>query len=115
MTSGVLPPECGGQGDQGGGSTLRRGQTRPRPARTAPCEGGLDVGKTRPHAAVVEAHGTPWRPHVIALAHTREGYDGWSTRLAEPTARALPVAVSVGWEATGPYWVKLYEALSTRG
>jgi transposase len=82
--------------------------------RTPPFYVSIDVGKTRHHAYVVDAQGTPCMPKVMAFANTREGYDGLYALLAETTARALPAEVIVGCEATGPYWLTLYEALSTR-
>jgi len=42
---------------------------------------------------------------VVALAHTREGYARLFTLLAEATGQAAPTEVTVGCEATGPYWL----------
>jgi transposase len=76
---------------------------------------GIDIGKAMHHAYVVDAEGTPCVPKVLAFANTRAGYTQLFTTLTEATAQAAPTAVTVGCEATGPYWLSLYEALMAQG
>jgi transposase len=83
--------------------------------RKPPFYVGIDIGKTLHHAYVLDAEGTPCVPTVVAFANTHEGYARLDALLAEATAPATPAAVMVGGEATGPYWLSLYEALSAPG
>jgi transposase len=64
---------------------------------------------------VVDAEGTPGVPKVLACANTRAGYPPWCTTLTEATAQAGPTKVTVGCEATGPYWLGRYEAFIAQG
>jgi transposase len=61
---------------------------------------GIDIGKATHHAYVVDAAGTPYIPKVLVFADTHAGYTSLFTRLAE---------------ATGPYWLNLYAALTAQG
>lgn len=79
---------------------MRRRQTRPAEERKPPFYVGIDIGKALHHAYVLDAEGTPCVPHVLAFANTRAGY----TRL-----------FAMLTEATGPYWLNLYEALIVQG
>jgi transposase len=94
---------------------MRRRQMRAVPAHTPPFYVGIDIGKTLHHAYVVDAEGVPCMPKVVAFANTREGYARLDALLAEATAQALPTEVMIGCEATGPYWLSLYEALTAQG
>ena len=64
---------------------------------------------------MVDAAGTPWIPHVLAVATTRAGATHWCTTLTEATAQAAPPEVTVGGEATGPYGLRRYDALMAQG
>jgi transposase len=94
---------------------MPRRQTRPVQERKPPFYVGIDIGKAMHHAYVVDAEGTPCIPKVLAFANTRAGYTQLFTTLTEATAQAAPTEVTVGCEATGPYWLSLYEALVAQG
>jgi transposase len=94
---------------------MRRHQTPRVQGRKRPFYVGIDIGKTVHHAYVLDAEGTPCVPKVLAFPNTRAGYEQLYTLLAEATDRASPAEVTVGCEATGPYWLSLYEALSAQG
>jgi transposase len=94
---------------------MRRRQTRPVQERKPPFYVGIDIGKTLHHASVVDAEGTPCVMKVLTFTNTREGYARLFTLLAEATGQAAPTEVTVGCEATGPYWLSLYEALMAQG
>jgi transposase len=94
---------------------MRHRPTRPIPECQPPFYVGIDIGKSMHHAYVVDAEGTPCIPKVLAFANTRAGYTQLFTMLTEATAQAEPTEVTVGCEATGPYWLSLYEALSAQG
>lgn len=49
---------------------------------------------------------------MTAFANTREDYTRLFTLLTEATGQATPTGVTVGCEATGPYWLSLDEALT---
>jgi hypothetical protein len=106
---------CGGGGYRVGGCTRRRRRTRPAEARPPPFSGGIESGTTLPHPAIVEAEGTPGVAKVTALANPREGEARVFTLLAEATGQATPTEGPVGGEATGPYWLSLYDALTAPG
>jgi transposase len=94
---------------------MRRRNTRPTNERKSPFFVGIDIGKQRHYACVLDADGAPCLPNATAFANTREGYARLYTTLQEATAHASPTEVTVGCEATGPYWLNLYEALSSQG
>jgi transposase len=94
---------------------MRRRQTRPVQERKPPFLVGIDIGKTVHHVYIVDGAGTPCVPKVVAFTNTREGYARLFTLLAEATGQVPPSAVTVGCEATGPYWLSLYEALTAQG
>jgi transposase len=94
---------------------MPRRQTPPVQERRPPFYVGIDIGKATHHAYVVDAEGIPCMPKVLVFANTRAGYTQLFTMLAEATAQAAPTAVTVGCEATGPYWLSLYEALTAQG
>jgi transposase len=73
------------------------------------------VGKQTHYAFVVDAEGTPCLPKAMPFTNTREGYSELSTAVTAVTAQAEPAAITVGCEATGPYWLNLYEALTAHG
>jgi transposase len=70
---------------------------------------GIDVAKREHQMVVVDETG-----HAIGkpltIANTRSGF----TRCVD-TLRTLPETTHVALEATGPYWLALYEHLSTAG
>jgi transposase len=76
---------------------------------------GIDVGKRTHYAAVIDADETPCLPKALAFANTHEGYRQLVTTLHEVTGQASPAEVTIGCEATGPYWLSLYEALEAQG
>lgn len=94
---------------------MRRRQTRPAEERKPPFYVGIDIGKTLHHAYIVDAEGRPCVAKVTAFANTRQGYACVFALLAEATGQAAPTEVTVGCEATGPYWLNLYEALTAQG
>lgn len=83
--------------------------------RQAPFFLGIDVGKHTHYAYLLDANGTPCLPKAIAFANTRAGYAHLEEHLQKTTTPAVPAEVTVGCEATGPYWLNLYEALSRQG
>ena len=93
---------------------MPRLQTRPVQERKPPFYVGIDIGKALHHADVVDAEGTPCVSKVLAFANTRAGYTQLFMLLTEATAQAAPTEMTVGCEATGPYWLSLYEALIDR-
>jgi transposase len=76
---------------------------------------GVDIGKQTHYAVVVDAGGSPCLPKAIAFTNTHEGYAQLYVAIEVATARAPASQVTVGCEATGPYWLSLYEALTARG
>jgi transposase len=76
---------------------------------------GIDIGKTLPHADVVDAEGTPCVAKVVAFANTHEGSARLHTLLAEATGQVAPAEVTIACEATGPSWLRLYEARTAQG
>jgi transposase len=94
---------------------MKRRTVRPVSERQAPFFVGLDVGKQTHYAFVVDAAGIPCLPQAQAVTNTGEGYAQLLATIQEATARSAPAEVAVGCEATGPYWLSLYEALSAHG
>lgn len=94
---------------------MRRCQPQAVQGHKPPFYMGIDIGKTLHHAYVVDAEGTPCVPKVVAFANTREGYTRLHALLAEATGQAAPAEVTIACEATGPYWLSLYEALTAQG
>jgi transposase len=90
---------------------------RPRPPYEpqAPFFVGVEIGQQTHYAVVVEAAGTPCLPQGIAFPNTREGYAQLYAASTAARAQTPPAQVTVGCEATGPYWLSLYEALTARG
>jgi transposase len=94
---------------------MRRQIIRPTHERQAPFFVGIDVGKRTHYATVVDANGIACLPKTLKFANTREGYGQVQAAIAEATAHTSPAEVTVGCEATGPYWLSLYEALTQYG
>lgn len=94
---------------------MRGRKARPSRERKPPFFAGIDVGKHTHYVFVVDAEGSPCLPKGKAFANTREGYAQLYAAIEQATAQALPCEVTVGCEATGPYWLNLYEALCTQG
>jgi transposase len=76
---------------------------------------GIDIGKRTHYAAVVDATGIACLLKTLKFANTREGYRQVQAAIAEATAHTSPAEVTIGCEATGPYWLSLYEALTQDG
>jgi len=70
---------------------------------------GIDVAKHKHVALVVDEKGTVVKP-AFAFANDRQGFDALLGVLA-----SLGQPVSVGMEATGHYWLALYDELTRQG
>ena len=73
---------------------------------------GIDVAKRRHNATLLDEEGNAVFRNV-SFAHSREGLDAFLDRLAG-TGQAPP-GVLVGMEATGHYWMVLFQGLSQAG
>ncbi|MCC7160911.1 MAG: IS110 family transposase [Anaerolineae bacterium] len=70
---------------------------------------GIDIAKRAHQMVVVDERGQAvGKP--LTIANTRDGF----TQCVD-TLRALPETVQVALEATGPYWLALYEHLTSAG
>jgi len=73
---------------------------------------GIDVAKRRHHATLLDEDGkVVFRNR--AFAHSREGVGGLLERLAE-TGQS-PKGIRIGMEATGHYWMVLFQELTKAG
>lgn len=73
---------------------------------------GIDVAKRRHNATLLDEEGkTVFRN--VTFAHRRDGIDGFLKRLAE-TGQS-PAGIRVGMEATGHYWMVLFQVLTQSG
>ena len=73
---------------------------------------GIDVAKRRHNATLLDEAGkTVFRN--VSFAHSREGLDGFLNRLA--ATGQSPQGILVGMEATGHYWMVLFQCLSKAG
>jgi transposase len=73
---------------------------------------GIDVAKRRHHATLLDEDGkVVFRNR--AFAHSREGVGGLLDRLAE-TGQS-PKGIRIGMEATGHYWMVLFQELTEAG
>lgn len=70
---------------------------------------GIDVAKYQHAALVVDGKGQVIQP-AFSLNNTRAGFDQLATVLTE-----LSEPVTVGLEATGHYWLALYDDLTQQG
>jgi transposase len=70
---------------------------------------GIDVAKRQHAALVVDDKGQTVQP-AFSFDNSRAGFDQLSTALAE-----LSVPVTIGLEATGHYWLALYDDLTQQG
>lgn len=70
---------------------------------------GIDVAKRQHTALILDHTGQTIHP-AFAVANTRDGFDGLLAQLA-----TLPEPVTIGLEATGHYWLALYDTLTTAG
>jgi len=73
---------------------------------------GVDVGKRRHHATLLDEDGKPVFRNV-AFAQSRTGLDGLLARLAETGQSAA--GIRIGMEATGHYWMVLFQELTRAG
>lgn len=70
---------------------------------------GIDVAKRKHAVVVLDDHGQTHQP-VFTIQNTREGLD-----FLVKTLRRLGNEVMVGMEATGHYWLSLYDVLTRQG
>lgn len=70
---------------------------------------GIDVAQRQPVAAVLSGDGQVVHA-PFAVTNTREGFDRLHQALA-----ALGGPVTIGLEATGHYWLALYDDLTRQG
>jgi len=70
---------------------------------------GVDVAKHKHAVALLDQQGQPTKP-VFAVENTRAGLDHLGQELA-----VLDGTVMVGLEATGHYWLSLYDVLTRQG
>lgn len=73
---------------------------------------GIDVAKHRHHATLLDEDRKPAFRNE-AFAQSRDGVDGLLARLAE-TGRS-PAGIRMGMEATGHYWMVLFQELTKAG
>lgn len=73
---------------------------------------GIDVAKRRHHATLLDEDGKPVFRNV-AFAQSRDGVAGLIARLAE-TGRSRG-GIRIGMEATGHYWMVLFQELTQAG
>lgn len=81
----------------------------PVPAAAATCFCGIDVAKRRHQALVLDSAGNVLKP-AFAVTNDRHGFD-----LLVEQLRQLPGPVVVVLEATGHYWLSLYQTLTDQG
>jgi transposase len=79
------------------------------PAAAATCFCGIDVAKRRHQALVLDSAGKILKP-AFAVTNDRRGFD-----LLLEQLRQLPGPVVVALEATGHYWLALYQVLTDQG
>lgn len=73
---------------------------------------GIDVAKRRHHATLLDEEGkTVFRN--FCFTHSRQGFDTLRQRLA--LTETSPQAIQVGMEATGHYWMVLFQELTQTG
>lgn len=70
---------------------------------------GIDVAKHK-HVALILDHAGQTTQPAFAVANTRSGFDGFLQQLS-----ALPGPVTIALEATGHYWLPIYETLTAQG
>lgn len=73
---------------------------------------GIDVAKRRHNATLLDEDGKAVFRNV-SFAHSREGLDGFLDRLA--ATGQSPRGILVGMEATGHYWMVLFQCLTKAG
>jgi transposase len=73
---------------------------------------GIDVAKRRHNATLLDEDGKAVFRNV-SFTHSREGLDGFLDRLA--ATGQSPRGILVGMEATGHYWMVLFQCLSKAG
>lgn len=94
---------------------MQRHNTAPVQTHQAPFFIGIDVGKKTHYVYGVDAEGAACLPRATAVANTHEGYAQLQVLIEEATAQSVPSTVTIGCEATGPYWLNLYEFLTAHG
>ena len=73
---------------------------------------GIDVAKRRHNATLLDGEGRPVFRNVT-FAHSRDGIDGLLARLSE-TGQSSG-GIRIGMEATGHYWMVLFQRLTQAG
>ena len=73
---------------------------------------GIDVAKLRHRATLLDEAGRPVFTN-LSVDHSREGVEALLQRLT--ACGQAPAGVRIGMEATGHYWMILFEALSQAG
>ncbi len=73
---------------------------------------GIDVAKRRHNATLLDEDGNAVFRN-ISFAHSREGLNGFLERLA--ATRQSPRGILIGMEATGHYWMVLFQCLTKAG
>ncbi|RLF03500.1 MAG: IS110 family transposase [Thermoprotei archaeon] len=73
---------------------------------------GIDVAKRRHHATLLDEEGHAVFRNV-SFAHSRQGLEGFLERLA--ATGQSPRGIRVGMEATGHYWMVLFQRLTQAG
>lgn len=73
---------------------------------------GIDVAKRRHHATLLDEDGKVVFRNCV-FAHSREGVGGLLDRLAE--TEQSPAGIRIGMEATGHYWMVLFQELTEAG
>ena len=73
---------------------------------------GIDVAKRRHNATLLDDEGKPVF-RSVTFAHSRAGIDGLLERLAQTGQSAA--GIRIGMEATGHYWMVLFQRLTRAG
>lgn len=94
---------------------MKRHNTTPVQRHTAPFFVGIDVGKQTHYVYVVDTEGAACLSKPTTIANTRAGYAQLQSLIEVATARSVPATVTIGCEATGPYWLNLHEFLAAQG
>ena len=70
---------------------------------------GIDVAKRKHIALILDDAGKALEP-AFAIENKRSGFDQMPAKL-----RALPGPAAIGLEATGHYWLALYDEVTRQG
>lgn len=75
---------------------------------------GIDIGKNHHFAAIIDSAGD-WVVKPFQFSATKKGFDKFFKTLSDLIPSGELSQVSIGMEATGHYWMTLYQALKERG